>query len=141
MNAKRNCDNACSSTIKSALYRYMFLSANATIFLSNSSKTSCVNPPSPDSTYRIAASHKIKDIPAYVLTSVIECDVTQDEDGSYLADCPSLNIYSSGKTPNSALKNLKHNIADLYQELNNGSVYSDDWLRIKQQLNSILKPL
>lgn len=67
------------------------------------------------------------------------CSIECDDDGSYIADCPALNIYAFGDTRSEAIDSLKQSIASLYEELNDGSSYSSDWEDIRSYLNSIVE--
>lgn len=76
----------------------------------------------------------IFDLPNYKIRSCIECCVSKDEDGSFLIECPSLNLYSSGESRLEAVENIKDNIESLYDDLMESDDFSDDWLEIKKIL-------
>lgn len=76
----------------------------------------------------------ICDLPNYKTNSCIECCVSKDEDGSFLIECPSLNLYSSGESRLEAVENIKDNIESLYDDLMESDDFSDDWLEIKKIL-------
>jgi len=80
----------------------------------------------------------ICDLPKYKLMSPIECSVLRDEDGSYLVECPSLNLYSSGVSRQEAVENCKENIVSLYEDLMENDAFSDDWIEIKKALRNII---
>lgn len=80
----------------------------------------------------------ISDLPKYRIKSYLECSVTRDEDGSYLIECPSLNLYSSGDSRQEAVENIKENIESLYEDLMENDDFSGDWLEIKKTLSKII---
>ncbi len=81
-------------------------------------------------------SEFVYELPGYILKTLIECDLSYNEDGSVLIDCPSLQIYSTGESRVEAIVNLKDNIIDLYEDLKESDNFSADWLSIKTFLQN-----
>ena len=96
-----------------------------------------------DSTLRsiICQTEVIDDLAGYKLNSGIECFLSEDEDGSIVAECPDLRVYSSGNTRQEAIANIKENIISLYEDLCENDDFSDDWLEIKRNLKRTITQL
>ncbi len=80
----------------------------------------------------------ISDLPKYIMKSCIYCTVSRDEDGSYLIECSSLNLYSTGDSRQEAVENIKENIVSLYEDLMENDDFSDNWLEKKKLLRKII---
>lgn len=68
------------------------------------------------------------------LNAVIETD-----GGGFIARTTDLPLYGYDDNPYKAIQNLKHEIEELYYELNEDDNFSEEWLNYKEFLNTIIK--
>ena len=80
---------------------------------------------------------KISMLPNEVLKAPIDAILEQDGDG-FLARTVDLPLYGYGEDPVDAIDILKTEIESLYNDLLEDNNFTDDWLRIKTYLTSLI---
>jgi len=72
------------------------------------------------------------------LKAPINIRVKPDEDG-YIAESVNLPLYGCAATRNDAIEMLKREIESLYNDLSEDDNFTDDWLRVKRYLQSLIE--
>jgi hypothetical protein len=80
---------------------------------------------------------KIDSLIKYKLIKAIEITVEYDEI-HFLAKTKTLPLYACGESRELAINNLKYEIESLYEDLQSGDDFSDEWLKHKKYLKSIV---
>lgn len=62
----------------------------------------------------------------------------EKEEGEYIAESLDYPLYGCGETKEEAVEHLKHEILSLYEDLMDDDNFSDEFLRYKEKLKSIV---
>lgn len=89
--------------------------------------------------YKLLNTDYLTELENFELSKPITVKVQFDDEVHYLAECVDIPVYAIGTTRNESIKNLKHEIEELYKELKDESNLSDEWLEYRTYLVDRIK--
>ncbi len=83
---------------------------------------------------------EISFLPSYRVNVPIKINITPDDDG-WRVETQDMPLYAFGDTYNEAIANIQQAIESLYVDLMEDDDFSPLWLRVKENLRTIVRPL
>ncbi len=119
----------CTATTPSIYYRYADMSNNE---IPTGQRYSNIYEQTSDRDLKY-----ISEIDGIKLDQKIPIHV-EKEDGEYIAESVMFPLFGCGETEEEAIEHLKHEILSLYEDLMEDDEFSDEFLRYKDKLKSII---